>query len=218
MSRVQWYKVPDAQEIIVGGNSYQGYWYSAPDRVILAGTSVRSPSLVRHEMLHVLSGRGGHPRELYLGGCEGIVSCGGECLEDAGGRQQPPADAREILPRDLRTRLELVPGSPSHSTDGGAVAAIVTITNPHPYPVWVRLTPIAPGYSFSKTFGIVFDYDDPAASMDLRHDYIQGDRFGLAAGETRRSVWDETYGPGRYALTAYFNADTTARVSFVVRP
>jgi hypothetical protein len=218
LSRVQWYEVPDAYDIIVGGRSYQGYWYGSPDRIVLAGLSSRSPSLVRHEMLHVLSGKGGHPRHLYLGSCEGIVSCVGECIEDAGGRETPPADAREILPHELHTRLELAPLSPSHSADGGAIAAIISVTNPHPYPVWVRLTPVKPDYPFSKTFGLVFDYNDVAAAIELRHEYVEGNRFGLAAGETRRSVWDDSYGPGRYALTGYFNADTTARVTFTVGP
>jgi hypothetical protein len=215
---VQWYVVPDAYAITVGGKSYQGFWYGSPDRIVLAGAQRSAGPLVRHEMLHALLRTDGHPRAAFLGGCEGIVACDGECEEQAGSRVTPPANAPELLPSDVATRLELWPGAPAESRDSGAAAVVVSITNPRAEPVWVRLTPQAPGNPFSHTFGAALDYDDPAQVAGESYTFVNGTRFPLGANETRRWVWDLFLVARRWGFRGWFNTDTTARTVVDVGP
>ncbi|HKP16410.1 MAG TPA: hypothetical protein VJT85_10095, partial [Gemmatimonadaceae bacterium] len=109
------------------------------------------------------------------------------------------------------------------SVDSGAVAVTVTITNPRDEPVWIRLTPQAPGDRFSHTFGVAADYDDyddyRARVFAYDYTWIEGERFPLAARETRRYVWDnQLLRAGRYGIRGYFNTDTAARVILTVGP
>ena len=211
LASVRWYVVPGVRTIVVNGKEYSGYWYGRPDRIVLAGESRFDGALVRHEMLHVLLGPVGHPRVPYLTSCNDIVACVGECETDAGGRPTPAADAPVLDPRDVGTRVDLVPAAPAESIDSGAIAVIVSITNPRAEPVWVRLTPQAPGDRVSHTFGYTFDYDDPAQIGLRAYAFTKETRFPLGANETRRWVYDGDIWAGRYGVRGWFNTDTTAR-------
>ncbi|MFL5617558.1 MAG: hypothetical protein ACJ79A_04085 [Gemmatimonadaceae bacterium] len=208
--------MPDVQSIEVDGKTYHGFWYGAPDRIVLADTRRLDGPLVRHEMLHVLLRAQGHPRDPFLTSCEDVVVCDGACLVEAGGRVPPPPTAPELSPRDVATRIEIAPREPAQSLDSGAVAVTVSITNPRAEPVWVRLVPQAPGDPFSHTFGFAIDYDDANRVGSAGYTWAEGDRFPLGARETRRYVWDDQLSAGRFGVRGYFNTDTAARIVVTV--
>lgn len=214
-SSVRWSVVPKAHSITVSGEAYDGYWFHNANRIVLAGGSYLDGALVRHEMLHALSG-GGHPRVLYLERCNDIVACEGECEAEGGGRPAPSAIATTVYPRDVETRVQLMPAVPSASVDSGALAAIVSVTNPYPYAVWVQLTPMFRNRETSATFGVLFDSGDPTRPFTTGYTYTDVSRFALMAHETRRFVWDEVFGAGVFGMRGFFNVDTTERVTVVV--
>jgi len=211
---IKWYVVPNVSSIGLNGQSVQGE--TIGNRIVLVDRFRLDGSLVRHEMLHaLLPGSAGHPRDAFLVACDGIVACDSVCEADAGGRTMPAPDAPELDPRDLSTRLDVVPLDPSVSRDSGAIAVIVSITNPLATPAWVRLDS-APD---SSTFGICVDYNDGRRGCGIwGKTGILGARFPLAANETRRYVWDEQLWAGDYGIRGWFNADTAPRIVVNVAP
>ena len=214
---IRWYIVPNATSIDVDGERVQGVTFGT-DRIVLADAHRLNGPLVRHEMLHALLRVGGHPREAFLVGCDGVVACVGKCEMEAGGRQVPPASAREISPSDVATHIEFAPRQPAASRDEGAVAVIVSITNPLDTPAWVRLTPRTPGDPFFQTFGIAFDDDDTGAVFSRSYQSTVEARFPLGPRETRRWVWDDDLPAGDYGVRGWFNSDSAQRLVVKIAP
>jgi hypothetical protein len=214
---IRWYVVPNATSIDFEGEQVQGVTLGT-DRIVLADAFKMDGSLVRHEMLHALLRVGGHPRDAFLVRCDGVVACVTTCETDAGGRPTPAPSAPEISPHDVATRIEVVPRQPSASRDDGAVAVIVSITNPRSTSAWVRLTPQAPGDQVSNTFGVAFDYDDDQRDFSWSYDWTEETRFPLGPNETRRWVFDAILHQGRYGVRGRFNSDTTQRLVVSVSP
>lgn len=206
-SEVSWYILPGAQVLRDGSG---GNYNRATSQILFAEQALLAPPLVRHEMLHALLPIGGHPRDPFLLGCEGIVSCDGPCALDAGGRPTPSQTAPEVSPHDIGTRFEIAPAVPTESAYGGAWAIIISITNPRPYDVWVGLVS-NPQFPYFTTFGVLCDTGDPAQAAGQSVGTSLS-RFPLGANETRRYVWEKTASAGPLGLRAYFNVDTTPRV------
>ena len=210
-SSVSWYVVPNTRTLSYQGKQVDAYWIGDPDRIVLAD-SLRNPGpIVRHEMLHVLLHRNGHPRDAFLAACGGVVACDGECALEAGVYGSPSASAPELQPRDVSTRVDVLASLPAEVVDSGAAAVLITITNPRTEPVWVRLRPRETGDFQYPTFGVVADYDDPANVAVLAAEWSQSDRFPLDAGERRHWLWERGFPRGRYGIVGYFNADTIPR-------
>jgi hypothetical protein len=219
LASVSWYVVPNTTTLDLDGERVHGYWVRGANRIVLADAHRYDGPLVRHEMLHALLRVPGHPRATFLSACDGIVACDGACETEAGGRPPPPASAPELLPRDLGTRVEVIPSMPAVSIDDGAVVVTVTITNPRNEPVWVRLTPQGPGDPLSHTFGVLIDYDDPVKIGTSGYTWIASQRFPLGARERRRYiVFDGDLFAGRYGVRGYFNVDTAPRIALQVGP
>jgi hypothetical protein len=218
LGEVQWYVVPNASTLDADGGRVHGYWVGSPDRIVLSDAHRLDGPLVRHEMLHALLQTAGHPRDSFLTACDGVVSCDGACASETGGRSLPTAAAPELSPGDLVTRTEIAPERPAESIDSGALAVTVSITNPRTEPVWVRLTPQAPGDPYSQTFGVVLDYDEPSRIGTSVYEWTAAARFPLGPRETRRYVWDGQLPAGRYGIRGYFNTDTATRVVLGVGP
>lgn len=70
-TRVQWYVVPDAQTFATDAGEKVGLWThsSAGVRIIIAGNYADNELVVRHEMLHALLDREGHPPEYFQTRC-----------------------------------------------------------------------------------------------------------------------------------------------------
>jgi hypothetical protein len=140
------------------------------------------------------------------------VACDGECALEAGTYDSPAASAPELQPSEVSPRVDVLAPLPSEVADsGGAVAVLITITNPRTVPVWVKLTRRESGDLQYPTFGIVTDYGDPANVAGVAADWTLADRFPLGAGENRHWVWEGALRPGRYGVLGYFNADTLPR-------
>ena len=213
---VSWYVVPNTRSLSHQGRQVDAYWISDPDRIVLADSLRNDGPTVRHEMLHVLLHREGHPRDAYLEACGGVVACDGECALEAGLYGSPPATAPELQASDVDTRVDVFAPLPAEVADSGAVAVMVTVANPRTEPVWVRLVPRESGDFQYPTFGVVADYDDPAKIAKLAIEWSGSDRFALGAGERRRWVWEGSFPPGRYGILGYFNVDSLPRQVIMV--
>jgi hypothetical protein len=211
LASVSWYVVPNTTTLSYQGREVNAYWIGDPDRIVLADAHRNDGPIVRHEMLHALRHRNGHPRADFLTACGGVVACDGACAVETGGYAPTPASAPEVQPREVGTRVEVMSPLPAEVLETNAVAVLVTITNPRTEPVWVRLTQRESGDLLYNTFGIVVDYDDPARIAALAAEHAPSDRFALGAGESRRWVWDGTLGQGRFGIRGFFNVDSAAR-------
>jgi hypothetical protein len=207
---VSWYVVPNTTTLTWQGLQVDAYWMSNPDRIVLSDAHRDDGPVVRHEMLHALLHRDGHPRDAFVTACGGVVACNVACSAEAGGYATPPASAPELVPSELTGRVDVFSTPTGTGPDAGA-AALVTITNPRNEPVWVRLTPRESGDLLYYTFGIVVDYDDPTRIAALASETTTLARFPLGAGESRRWVWDGVLSGGRYGIVGYFNADSLPR-------
>ena len=211
LAAVSWHVVPNTRTVSYQGKQVDAYWIGDPDRIVLADSLRNDGPTVRHEMLHVLLQRNGHPRDAYLEACGGVVACNGACALEAGLYGSPPEPAPELQPRDVDTRVDVFAPSPAEVADSGAAAVLITITNPRAEPVWVRLTPRESGDFQYPTFGVVADYDDPARIAKLAIEWSKSDRFPLDAGERRHWVWEGSFPRGRFGILGYFNVDSLPR-------
>jgi len=211
LASVQWYVVPNTTTLTYENKQVDAYWIGNPDRIVLADTRRNDGMIVRHEMLHALLHRNGHPRDAYLTACGGVVACDGACAVEAGGYASTPESAPVLQPRDVAPRVDVFAPLPAEVSDTGAVAVMITITNPRSDPVWVRLTPRESGDFQYPTFGIIADYDNPANIATTDVEWSQGDRLPLGAGENRRWVWEGSFRRGRFGMLGYFNSDSLPR-------
>lgn len=222
-SEVLWYSVPGARSISSGDErDKQGIWF--PDgRIVLAGESVRSGPLVRHEMLHAIRKHGGHPRADFAGRCGGIVACDDACLTEG---TPPRADPNALMvdPSALDISVAVTPQSPSASHMEGYFRMIVSVRNPGARAVIVRLPPsgdAGPPVSFS------FEYmrDRYGVSYDERAWTEEVTRFG--PGETWRHVfdfwasgirWNSSMELGTYEFRGAYGDKWTPPVLVTIRP
>ena len=72
LTRVEWYVVPGARSFQTDVGEKVGLWIKSGDRraIVIAGEFVSHEMVVRHEMLHDLLGREGHPDEYFAGRCQ----------------------------------------------------------------------------------------------------------------------------------------------------
>ena len=215
---VRWYVVPGAAEIVVDGRSYQGYWWPNGNRIVLAEHAALNGPLVRHEMLHAITGRGDHSRNQYMSRCGGIVSCSGECETEVGPRPEPGVDAPELQPADLQVAVRVVPTDLAWSADSGWFTVTVTATNPLAEAVWVRLDGHEPGYPVAPTFGYIISSRDDPEGADGGYEWTDESRWAFGAGETRRLMFDFSFPAGDYDVRGFFNNDTTTVTALSIRP
>ena len=71
LQRIEWYVVPDVRTFQTTAGEKVGLWsHSASGmRIILAGDYADNELVVRHEMLHALLDREGHPSEYFQDRC-----------------------------------------------------------------------------------------------------------------------------------------------------
>jgi len=70
-ARVEWYVVPNVQTFQTAAGVKVGLWThsSSGVRIIIAGNYAETELVVRHEILHALLDREGHPREYFQTRC-----------------------------------------------------------------------------------------------------------------------------------------------------
>lgn len=226
MQRVAFYVVPGAHNLPGQyGRDVVGYWSKASDRIVLAGRRQFDGSLVRHEMLHALLQRGGHPRESFLRQCAGVVGCGLDCIDDS----EPPRALDPTTPRvtadALNLGVQISPPTPGPAEDEGFFILTVTARNSAAHPVFVVLRPR------EGTLGSTFSLDlrGPAGGLTQGQLAVDVETMMFAAGETKRYVYDFRVGPndpinrifppGQYTARAGYDHVWAAEVqSFTIVP
>jgi hypothetical protein len=71
--RVRWFVVPNADSFIAEGRRDNGIWIEHYRYIVLGESRIGDSLVVRHEMLHDLSGSLGHPAEYFRQKCGGVV-------------------------------------------------------------------------------------------------------------------------------------------------
>ena len=163
---VRWHVVPGRTSVRYRGQHYDGL--TLGHDIILSQDATQSGDLVRHEMLHVLLGTSGHPREYFVRRCGGIVVCGWTGCETESADARPDPAALSVLPSALTIRAHVEPAPPSLSIEQGAFRLVIVAANPTGNPLVVTLP--APGDdgpppSFSyeyQTSGYLAWFDDRA--------------------------------------------------------
>jgi hypothetical protein len=71
LAHIEWYVVPDATTLATPEGAKVGVWSHSDEgmRVVLAGAYADNELVVRHEMLHALLDRPGHPKEYFQDRC-----------------------------------------------------------------------------------------------------------------------------------------------------
>jgi hypothetical protein len=224
LGAVDWYVQPGVETLRIPGEhdgQYGAYWWAIGNRILLTEKAVTDGWLVRHEMLHALIGRGGHPRGQFVDQCGGIVTCTGECQREAGPGPQPEVDAVEIDAMDLDVSVSVVP-SPTFGLheNGGRFAYVVTATNPRPEAVWVRVQRPRPEARGAATFGFV------EGSTAWSYAWTTETRIAFGPRQTKRYTYDRAaitgsgymYKAGVHEVRGFFNSDTTPPASFTILP
>ena len=178
---IAWYVVPDVSTL-PGTKGLSGYWY-ADNRIVLAGAydGIAAGDLVRHEMLHALLGPGvnGHPRDMFVRRCDGVVVCEGECLSDGGPAPAPDPAARLASASTLEVSVDVVPPAPGSTTWDGYFMMIIHAHNPAGYPI---VTTQRAGFGYQlRAQGTDVEYGLPVEAPEET-------RF--AAGETKSFIFD----------------------------
>jgi hypothetical protein len=110
--------------------------YFEGGQIVLAKGQERNGFLVRHEMLHALRSRGGHPRRLFLEQCGGIVSCGKRCQLEGGDDPIWNLRAKRVITDSVMVRTEILPSVVSLSTGTyGCVTVLAGAQNVQSEPI-----------------------------------------------------------------------------------
>jgi hypothetical protein len=193
--------------------------YAIGDRVVLADDIVSLGRSLRHEMLHVISAKAGHPRALFLDRCGGLVECEERCVAGAGA--PPPLDptAERIEVAALEIRTEVYPTSPATTTDGGYFHIVVRARNAHTRPVVVGF--MRP----SSSFGLRLARADSIVQVDIP--VRDANLPFFRAGEEKRFFFDLLVNapapryqvfPGEYTATGGLGGAWGPSIGFVVAP
>jgi len=196
LANVQWYAArgvllnPDG-----GGEQVGGYYSLASNRIVLAGNETIDGSVVRHEMLHSLLRVRGHPRVEFLQRCGGVVTCGPDCVSDAGPVTPPDPGTPTVTPADLEVTAVVSPAAPNSLMDGGFFTFTIMVRNPFPHPV-IALLPRRFGGGTARSY----PYDIRGASGGISSADLAFD-LGVtyfSAGETKRDVIDLAVAPNGF--------------------
>jgi len=70
-ARVEWYQVPNVSTFQSRAGTVVGLWENSAgrNRITIAGDYLDNELVVRHEMLHALLDRAGHPQEYFVTRC-----------------------------------------------------------------------------------------------------------------------------------------------------
>jgi hypothetical protein len=218
LADVSWYVVPGAAEISASGDQVSAYYTAGNHTIVLAGESLYDGGTVRHEMLHALRRRPGHPRSDFLENCGGIVDCSTKCIADAGPLQIDPSITR-VSSDVLELAVHVVPAHPTMAEDGGVFSVIVTAKNPRPYSVVIEGVPLLQSFYF-ELLGTVGGIGSAIPIRD-------GSVTLFVAGETKQQLFDLVLGstirgfpisPGEYRLIGGYDRQYVFREGVLIGP
>jgi len=214
-NQISWYAVPDAEDL--GEDDVQGEFFPLSHRIVVAGRWVEEPFLVRHEMLHAITGYRTHPAEVFQRRCAGVVVCVEACVADGGALPLPDSTGPVVRPRDLDVSARVDSTNPSLTQDSAWVALTIEVHNSRATPVRVRLTPLQFGDFASPTYGYRDGGCEPPAFNGPNFSGVVGSTIILGAGETRRRLFDFQVKVCTL-VKPFFNDDTLDVIRIVPRP
>ena len=71
--RGRWFVMPGVDAFVANGQRVNGLWIQHYRYIVLAENRLMDSLVVRHEMLHDLTGNVGHPPEYFQNRCGGVV-------------------------------------------------------------------------------------------------------------------------------------------------
>jgi hypothetical protein len=230
LGAVTWYKTTQPLRDFRTGERAAGYWNSLGNRIVLTNAIVLDGESVRHEMLHALLKKGGHPRNQFLGKCEGTVECQGSCIRDAGPYSPPPETPIHVLGDSIAITVDVEPRNPTSAHDGGFFSVTVVVRNRSTH--WVTV-PSALSHSFPGYTGPdstrTFEYDvrGPAGGTIGGEVRLDPSEWIFAPGETKKHVFDFAIGndlfagklpPGNYIARGGYSDYMSSYSTFVIGP
>jgi hypothetical protein len=214
--QIRWYVVPGAEDL--GQADIQGEYFPVSRRIVVAGRYVQNALLVRHEMLHAITGTSGHPAEDFQRRCGGVVACDATCLSEGGVLPLPDTTGPIVRPVDLDVTAQVDSTRPSMSRDSGWVALTIAVRNPRATAVRLRLTPLQPGYFASATYGYYTEYCESPFFGNPSYSFVEDSTIVLGAGETRREVYDFQVWDVCTVVKPFFNSDTLQNIRIEPQP
>ncbi|HUQ20877.1 MAG TPA: hypothetical protein VM099_14765 [Gemmatimonadaceae bacterium] len=215
LANVSFYTVRGSTTLMLEGKQVIGYWSAGTNRIVIAEGAMLGGGYVRHEMLHALKQKAGHPRADFLDKCGGFVTCAPDCVAEGG--PPPPVDANtpHVTAASLDLTMEIGPASPSVSTEGGVFSVILSAKNPADHTVAVTL-------SGKQGSASAFGYKITGANGALSGGVVALDPAVtvFAAGETKKQVFDFViwrlgsggdFPPGTYTVTGSYDIRGVSR-------
>ena len=219
---VTWYQTAQEVTDTRSGDVIAGYWIPVTNQIVLNTLVMMDGQTVRHEMLHALRQKSGHPRDQFLNKCGGVVDCQDACVADAGPYPTPPQTPLHVDNGSIELTLDIEPQTPTRSIDGGRFS--ITVLTHNKTAQWITVTPAA-AVAANQTFSIdVHGANGATARDELGLDPSQ---TIFAPGETKRHVFDFVIGdypfgnqllPGDYVVRGAFAGYWSADTPFVISP
>lgn len=223
LAAVTWYRTEEVVYDTHSGDVIAGYWVPGSNRVVLNANVMMDGQTVRHEMLHALRQKGGHPRDQFLGKCAGVVDCEDACVADAGPYPTPPETPLHVSGDGIELTLDVEPNTPTHAVDEGRFSITVMVHNKSTH--WVSVTPASSTVPANQTFSV----DAQGANSAITRDELAIDpsQTTFAPGETKRHVFDLVIGdypfgnqliPGDYIARGGFAGWWSSDNAFAINP
>lgn len=224
LGAVRWYRASQSSIALSTERDAVASWTPNGNRIVVSSDLIGTGGVVRHEMLHALLRRGGHPSEYFLRRCSGVVPCYEECVADAGGQPPLPPFARRVPPESLEVVGVISPPSPGGSIWGGYIMFTVQVRNPYSEPIVVALPPSG-DYGPPITFSYAATRGGETQWRDMRAD-ASGDTifapyerklhvFDFGVGGRQGAFW---IGPGDWVFQGSFGKHSGAEVAVRIAP
>jgi hypothetical protein len=224
---ITWFRTGQALHAFPSGDPLGGYWSPVGNRIVLTNALALDGGVVRHEMLHALLRKGGHPRNQFLGKCMGTVLCPDACIRDAGPYPHPAETPIHVTGDSIAITLDIEPRNPSSAYDGGFFSMTVMVRNRSSHWITVpsQYSLYPPNVDSTRTFEI--DVRGPVGGMSDWKNRVDPSEWIFAPGETKRQVFDFAIGydfvhsklpPGNYIARGGYSEYRAADSSFVIGP
>lgn len=219
LGAVSWFRTASDLQDPRTGRAIPAYWSSGTNRIVVAGYSVFEGGAVRHEMLHSLIGKPGHPRQQFLANCAGTVYCAAQCRAEAGPPAAPTQTPIPITAEQIEVVVSVDPVQPKQIIDDGCFRLIVQARNPAGHAVIVRLD------SENTTFGFVLR--GPSGSV---FDHVEATDLSsntFSPFEVKRQLFDFRIGndpvgrappPGAYMVSGSFAGHSETLRTVLIGP
>ncbi len=223
LGAVTWYQTAQEVTDTRTGGVIAGYWVPGSNQIVLNTLVMMDGPTVRHEMLHALRQKSGHPRDQFLNRCGGVVDCQDPCIADAGPYPDPPQTPLHVDNASIALTFDIEPNTPTRSIDEGRFS--ITVLTHNKTAQWITVTPATGATTANQTFSIDVHGTNGATARDELG--LDPSQTIFAPGETKRHVFDFVIGdypfgnqllPGDYVVRGAFAGYWSGDNPFVISP